>query len=241
MRRYGAFLIETDVQRACRRSRSRADGAVDRSDDGRRERGRQAGRRRRSTARWSRASRRRRAGSRSTRARWCDWGWPEQALPGYIRSHVHRGSSTARSGEMVLLPTFRLPTLIHTRSGNAKYLNEISHRNPLWVHTERRRAPRPRDGRPRPRHHRDRLLREPRLGDGGASRPGVVACSHHLGRWRLHDGEGSRWSTAARRASTRRATGGTLLRQVEGVGPVRERRPRLAAASGGATAACTRT
>ena len=25
-------------------------------------------------------------------------------------------------------PTFRLPTLIHTRSGNAKYLNEISHR-----------------------------------------------------------------------------------------------------------------
>ena len=41
----------------------------------------------------------------------------------------------AARGEMVLLPTFRLPTLIHTRSGNAKYLNEISHRNPLWIHT----------------------------------------------------------------------------------------------------------
>ena len=37
-----------------------------------------------------------------------DWGWPEHALPGYIRSHVHRRASTAR-GEMLLLPTFRLP------------------------------------------------------------------------------------------------------------------------------------
>ena len=39
---------------------------------------------------------------------------------------------------MVLLPTFRLPTLIHTRSGNAKWLYEISHSNPLWIHTARR-------------------------------------------------------------------------------------------------------
>ena len=37
---------------------------------------------------------------------------------------------------MLLLPTFRLPTLIHTRSGNAKWLYEISHRNPLWLHPE---------------------------------------------------------------------------------------------------------
>ena len=33
----------------------------------------------------------------------------------------------------MLIPTFRLPTLIHTRSGNAKYLNEISNTHPLWV------------------------------------------------------------------------------------------------------------
>ena len=32
-----------------------------------------------------------------------------------------------------LLPIFRLPNLIHTRSGNAKFLYEISHKNPLWV------------------------------------------------------------------------------------------------------------
>ncbi len=37
---------------------------------------------------------------------------------------------------MLLLPTFRLPTLIHTRSGNAKWLDEISHRNPLWINTK---------------------------------------------------------------------------------------------------------
>jgi len=33
-------------------------------------------------------------------------------------------------------PTFRLPTLIHSRSGNAKWLYEISHNNPLWLHPE---------------------------------------------------------------------------------------------------------
>src|SRR5256885_17166485 len=26
-----------------------------------------------------------------------------------------------------------LPNLIHTRSGNAKFLYEISHKNPLWI------------------------------------------------------------------------------------------------------------
>src|SRR6185369_3798583 len=64
-----------------------------------------------------------------------DWGWPEEAMPGYIRSHVHRAEMDPVKGEMMLLPTFRLPTLIHTRSGNAKYLNEISHSHPLWLNS----------------------------------------------------------------------------------------------------------
>ena len=39
-----------------------------------------------------------------------------------------------RNGDVyTLLPIFRLPNLIHTRSGNAKFLYEISHKNPLWV------------------------------------------------------------------------------------------------------------
>jgi hypothetical protein len=48
-----------------------------------------------------------------------DWSWPEYAIPGYIKSHVHPDNIDFNAGEMLLLPTFRLPTLIHTRSGNA--------------------------------------------------------------------------------------------------------------------------
>jgi hypothetical protein len=51
-----------------------------------------------------------------------DWKWPEEAVPGYIRSHIHWSNIDRARGEMALLPTFRLPTLIHTRSGNAKWL-----------------------------------------------------------------------------------------------------------------------
>ncbi|GIT45864.1 MAG: hypothetical protein Ct9H300mP12_04490 [Acidimicrobiales bacterium] len=38
------------------------------------------------------------------------------------------------AGERILVPTFRIPTLIHTRSSNSQWLNEISHRHPLWLH-----------------------------------------------------------------------------------------------------------
>src|SRR4030095_188168 len=120
-----------------------------------------------------------------------EWGWPEEALPGYIRSHVHRQAMDAARGEMVLLPTFRLATLIHTRSGNAKYLNEISHRNPLWIHTE---------DAERLGIVTGALVRvTPEIGPlvdsdsvTESTAPGVVAFPHHLGRWRLHEGEGSR-------------------------------------------------
>jgi anaerobic selenocysteine-containing dehydrogenase len=144
-----------------------------------------------------------------------EWGWPEEAMPGYVRSHIHRANLDAAAGEMVLVPTFRLPTLVHTRSGNAKYLQEISHRNPLWMN--------PRDA--------ERMG----LRTGAIARvtteigwfvntvwvtegiaPGVVACSHHLGRWRLREGEGSRWATA--RVVFEKHANGRRLRQVEGVG-----------------------
>ena len=65
-----------------------------------------------------------------------DWKWPEYAIPGYIKSHVHPDNIDLNAGEMLLLPTFRLPTLIHTRSGNAKWLYEISNRNPLWINSK---------------------------------------------------------------------------------------------------------
>ncbi len=145
-----------------------------------------------------------------------DWGWGDQAMPGYIKSHIHPEALARDKGEMVLLPTFRLPTLIHTRSGNAKYLNEISHRNPLWVHTSDAERLGLRTG------DLVRVTTEigyfvNRVWATESIAPGIVACSHHLGRWRVNAGEGSRWSTPM--VQFRKVEGGTLLRQVEALGP----------------------
>src|SRR5207245_11267090 len=124
------------------------------------------------------------------------WKWPEQAVPNYIRSHVHWSAVDREKNEMLLLPTFRLPTLIHTRSGNSKWLNEISHANPLWIN--------PDDARRFGVATGDLLKISTAIGyfvdkvwvtEG--VRPGVIACSHHLGRWRLAEPSGGgRWSTA---------------------------------------------
>ena len=61
-----------------------------------------------------------------------DWGWPDAAIPTYIRSHVHPDAIGPE--RMPLISTFRLPVQIHTRSANAKWLDEIAHTNPLWLH-----------------------------------------------------------------------------------------------------------
>ena len=111
------------------------------------------------------------------------WGWPEHALPGYIRSHVH--PANLAPDQMVLLSTFRLPTQIHTRSANAKWLDELAHTNPVWVHpSDAARLGITRTG--------DLVRVETDIGHFVAKawitegiRPGVVACSHHMGRWRL--------------------------------------------------------
>ncbi|MET0622673.1 MAG: molybdopterin-dependent oxidoreductase [Pyrinomonadaceae bacterium] len=119
-----------------------------------------------------------------------DWGWHEYAVPAYIKSHVH--PDKLNPDQTVLISTFRLPVQIHTRSANAKWLDEIAHTNPLWIH---------------PRHAAEL---EVKTGDDvrvetetgyfvvrawvtEGIRPDVVACSHHMGRWKLaHDGEGQR-------------------------------------------------
>ncbi len=143
-----------------------------------------------------------------------DWGHAEQATPGYIRSHVHWRSLDRDAGEMVLLPTFRLPTLIHTRSGNAKWLQEISHTNPLWLH--------PRDAE-RIGVATGDLVRVttrighfvPRVWITEGIHPGVAACSHHAGRWRLHrEAGGQRQASAVVRIE--RSNGRFLFRQQEG-------------------------
>ena len=147
-----------------------------------------------------------------------EWGWPEYAAPGYIHSHVHRSNIDPELGEYLLIPTFRLPTLIHTRSGNAKWLNEISNANPVWVH--------PVDARRIGVQTGDLLRVTTELGyyvnrvwvtDG--IRPGVVACSHHLGRWRLATDQGAdRW-TSALVSLGREENDIWRMRQLEGVRP----------------------
>jgi anaerobic selenocysteine-containing dehydrogenase len=117
-----------------------------------------------------------------------EWGWPEPeyTLPHYLKSHVHPDNINRAEGEMLLLPTFRLPTLIHTRSANAKWLYEISHKNPVWLHPE--------DAERIGVRSDDLVKVETELGHFVSKvwvtegiQPGVLAMSHHLGRWRLTD------------------------------------------------------
>jgi anaerobic selenocysteine-containing dehydrogenase len=118
-----------------------------------------------------------------------DWGWPELAVPTYVKSHVH--AENMAPGQMPLITTFRVPVQIHTRSANSKWLDEIAHTNPLWIH--------PSDARLLGIRATGDLVRvETEIGHFVVKawitegiRPGVLACSHHMGRWKPegHDGQ----------------------------------------------------
>ncbi len=141
-----------------------------------------------------------------------EWGWPEHATPGWIPSQVHWENLDLAGNERILLPTFRIPTLIHTRSANSKWLNEISHRHPLWIHPEDAEKLNIDEG---------GLVRiTTRIGHFVISawrtegiRPGVVAASHHMGRWRLDDDQAKSWSAGkAAISQDPNADGGTTWR-----------------------------
>ena len=146
-----------------------------------------------------------------------DFGWPEQATPGYIESHVSYKTMDTDNGEMVLVPTFRLPTLVHTRSANAKYLNEISNTHPVWVNA----ADAERLGLATGDLVRITTLIGyfvARIWAHQGIRPGVIAMSHHMGRWRLHEQDGSRWASGQVRLD--RTEGGIRrMRYTSKVGP----------------------
>jgi len=151
-----------------------------------------------------------------------DWGWPEYAFPTYVKSHIH--TDHFNENEMVLVPTFRLPTLIHTRSGQAKYLAEISNRNPLWMHTS--------DGERLGIKTGDLVRISTDIGyfvnrawvtEG--MRPSVVACSHHIGRWRRkQDAPSNRWSTNQVKVYEEEP-GKWKMHVVEGIGPYKSADP----------------
>ena len=171
-----------------------------------------------------------------------EWNWPEFALPEYARSHVHRSAQSASLGNptedfnpesmpkvdwpkdsrgdvYTLLPIFRLPNLIHTRSGNAKLLYEISHKNPLWVNpVDAKKLGNVRTG--------DLLKVHTEIGffvlhawvtEGLA--PGVVACSHHLGRWRVNKDDQVERLSSAWVDLKEMGKGQWMMRQVETVRP----------------------
>jgi anaerobic selenocysteine-containing dehydrogenase len=146
-----------------------------------------------------------------------EWGWtePEYTLPNYIKSHVHPDNIDPAKGEMLLLPTFRLPTLIHTRSANAKWLYEISHRNPVWMH--------PQDAARIGLKTSDLIKVETEIGYFVSKvwvtegiKPGVIAMSHHLGRWRLQEDSGVNRSSSALVELDESPEGRFSMRQIHG-------------------------
>jgi anaerobic selenocysteine-containing dehydrogenase len=148
-----------------------------------------------------------------------EWGWPEWAIPTYIKSHVH--PENLDEDQTVLISTFRLATQIHTRSANAKWLDEISHTNPLWIHPSHAARLRVRTG--------DLVRVETEIGyfivrawvtEG--IRPGVVACSHHMGRWKLTE-EGQRQMMATVALDHQGSRWG--LKRERGVAPYRSSDP----------------
>jgi anaerobic selenocysteine-containing dehydrogenase len=120
-----------------------------------------------------------------------DWGWDDEeyTIPHYLRSHVHPDNIDYEDGEMVLVPTFRLPTAIHSRSSNSKWLEEISHNNPVWLHT--------RDAERLGLETGDLCRVETEIGYfvnevwvTESIKPGIAAMSHHMGQWKINrDGD----------------------------------------------------
>ncbi|HFU74150.1 MAG TPA: twin-arginine translocation pathway signal protein, partial [Helicobacteraceae bacterium] len=132
-----------------------------------------------------------------------DWKWPEYAIPFYPRNEkendkmvhlvtqVHHKYMKAEN-EFALNTIYRLPYNIHTRSINSKHLMEISqNHNPVWIYTE--------DAKKLGIKRGDSIkvqivdtVEEIECGyfiamavPTEATRPGVLACSHHAGRWKL--------------------------------------------------------
>jgi anaerobic selenocysteine-containing dehydrogenase len=123
-----------------------------------------------------------------------EFGYPEHSIPHYrINSHVHP-SNLEGEDEYCLLPNFRLPQHIHSRSANAKWLVEIAHKNPIWIH--------PKDAAKLGVAEGELLKIRTEIGwfvdkvwVTESIKPGVIGCSHHIGRWRRKQDAGNRFMT----------------------------------------------
>lgn len=132
-----------------------------------------------------------------------DWKWPEYAIPFYPRDkaerkkYIHLVSQVhhdhmQKDNEFALNTIFRLSYNIHTRSVNSKHLMEVSqNHNPVWIHTS--------DGNRLGIKNGDAIKVKivdtlSNLESGyfiamavltEATKPGVLANSHHAGRWKV--------------------------------------------------------
>ena len=144
-----------------------------------------------------------------------EFGYPEHALPHYrINSHVHP-SNLEGEDEYCLLPNFRLPQHIHSRSANAKWLVEIAHKNPIWIH--------PKDAKKLGVEEGELLKIKTEIGwfvdkvwVTESIKPGVIGCSHHIGRWRRKQDAGNRFMTNEVKIEDR-GDGKMRMRTVSGV------------------------
>ena len=146
-----------------------------------------------------------------------EFGYPEHSIPHYrINSHVHP-SNLQGDDEFCLLPNFRLPQHIHSRSANSKWLSEIAHKNPIWIH--------PTDAAKLGVAEGELLKIKTEIGwfvdkvwVTESIKPGVVGCSHHIGRWRRKQDRGNRFLTNTVEISNL-GDGKMRMRTVEGVRP----------------------
>jgi anaerobic selenocysteine-containing dehydrogenase len=152
-----------------------------------------------------------------------EWGWPEYALPTFERSHVDWHSLDQQANEFTLVPTFRIPTMIHTRSGNAKWLNEISHSNPIWINpADASRMGIATGNLVRVNTEIGYFVAKAWVTNGIA--PGVLACSHHMGRWRVSEENGTdRWVSGL--VDLKQQGSRWQLRQLKGVEPFKSDDP----------------
>jgi anaerobic selenocysteine-containing dehydrogenase len=146
-----------------------------------------------------------------------EWGWPEHAIPRYIPGQVYWRDLNRAANEFDLLPNFRLPTLIHTRSP-VKWLYEISHNNPLWIATE--------DAARLGLAAGDLVKVKTAIGSfvtrtwvTEGIRPGVVGMSHHLGRWRLNEDQGGARAASSLVRIVPDGEGRYKMRQIHGTKP----------------------
>jgi anaerobic selenocysteine-containing dehydrogenase len=99
-------------------------------------------------------------------------------LPSYMPIPEHQKMKE----DELILTTYKVNVQIHSRSQNCKWLTEIYHDNPAWIHPSAAKAQGIRDGsRIKVRSRIGEIVTRAKVTEG--VHPNVIAISHHLGHW----------------------------------------------------------